>query len=150
MKKATVFAIALPVLFSGAVALAQNTNPAPSSGKGATAQAMPTMGQMDEHMNKMQATHDKMMGDTTPEERQKAMDEGRKEMQNGMTMMKPMMQRGGMMGGGMMVEKGNASSSATQIQMMGKRMDMMQMMMQMMMDSRGMMGSPTPPVAPPK
>ena len=155
MKKPMVFAIALAVLFSGAVALAQNTKPATSSGRAATAQAMPSMPQMDEHMKKMQALHDKMMSATTPEERQKAMDEGRKEMQDGMTMMKPMMQGGGMMGGGMMgggmmAEKGNASSSATQIQMMGKRMDMMQMMMQMMMDSQGMMASPKSPVAPAK
>jgi len=133
MKKPMLFAIALAVLFSGAVALAQNTNPATPSGKSATAQSM----EMDRHMMKMQALHDKMMSATTTEERQKAMDEGRKEMQDGMAMMRPMMQGGGMMGGGMMDQKTKSSDTATQLQMMGKRMDMMQMMMQMMMAQRG-------------
>ena len=56
------------------------------------------MGQMDEHMKKMQALHEKMASATTPEERQKVMDEQRKEMQSGMGMMNQMMQGGGMMG----------------------------------------------------
>ena len=46
------------------------------------------MGQMDEHMKTMQALHDRMMSATTPEERQKVMEEQRKEMQAGMSMMK--------------------------------------------------------------
>jgi hypothetical protein len=97
---------------------------------------------MDEHMKKMQALHDKMMSAATPEERQKAMEDARKEMQDGMTMMKPMMQGGGMMGSGMMAQKGKSADSNAQMQMMGKRMDMMQMMMQMMMDEQGMMTAP--------
>jgi hypothetical protein len=150
MKKSTVFAIAIAALFSGTVALAQSTNPATPSGKAAMAQSMPSMVQMDEHMKKMQALHDKMMSAATPEERQKAMDEARKEMQDGMATMKPMMQGGGMMSGGMMTQKGKPSDTATQMQMMGKRMDMMQMMMQMMMDQQGMMAPPKSPVTPQK
>jgi gamma-glutamylcysteine synthetase len=150
MKKSTVFTIALAMLLSGAVALAQNTSPATPGGKAVMAQSMPLMVQMDEHMKKMQALHDKMMSATTPEERQKAADEARKEMQDGMAVMKPMMQGGGMMGGGMMAQKGKSSDTATQMQMMGKRMDMMQMMLQMMMDQQGMMAPPKVPAAPQK
>jgi hypothetical protein len=36
------------------------------------------------------------------------------------------------------------------MQMMGKRMDMMQMMMQMMLDQQGMMGPPKVPESAPK
>jgi hypothetical protein len=39
------------------------------------------MARMDEHMKKMQALHDRMMSAATPEERQSAMQEARKEMQ---------------------------------------------------------------------
>ena len=105
---------------------------------------------MDEHIKKMQALHDKMTGAATPEERQKVMDEARKEMQAGMVMMQPMMQGGGMMGGGMMAQKGKSTDTRAQMQMMGKRMDMMQMMMQMMMDQQGMAGPPKAPESAPK
>jgi hypothetical protein len=147
MKKPLLFATATALLFSSVVALAQSTTTAAPSAKAPVAQSMPSMTQMDEHMKKMQTLHDQMTGATTPEQRQKAMDEARKEMQNGMAMMKPMMQGGGMMGGGMMDQKGKAGDTATQMQMMGKRMDMMQMMMQMMMDQQGMM-APSKPTAP--
>lgn len=124
--------------------------PVPGGKAAATNQSMGMMAQMDEHMKKMQALHDKMMSSASPEERQKAMEEARKEVQEGMTMMKPMMQGGGMMGGGMMGEKGKAGDTQAQMQMMGKRMDMMQMMMQMMMDQQGMMGQPKASEAVPK
>ena len=124
MKKLTVFAIAGAVLLSGVVALAQDTKSATPSGKSATAHSMAATAQMDEHMKKMQTLHDKMMSATTPDEHQQAMDENRKEMQEGMAMMQPMMQGGGMMG-----QKGKPGSTDAQMQMMGKRMDMMQMMM---------------------
>jgi len=150
MKKPTIFAIALAALLSGTGALAQNTSPAAPGGNAATAQSMRSMAQMDEHMKKMQALHDKMMSATTPDERQKAVDEARKEMQDGMAMMKPMMQGGGMMGGGMMTQKDKSSDAATRMQMMGKRMDMMQMMMQTMMDQQGMTGPPKAPESVPK
>ncbi len=76
------------------------------------------------------------------------MDEQRKEMQGGMAMMSPMMQGGGMMGGmgsGTMGQKGKPADANAQMQMMQKRMDMMQMMMQTMMDQQGMMGGPRVP-----
>ena len=133
------------LLAVGATTLAQDAKaPAqmpkasqPATGPDAKAQ----MAGMDEHMKKMQALHDKMTSATTPEERQKAMEEARKEMQASMATMQPMMQGGGMMGGGMMGQKGAPNVNA-QMQMMEKRMDMMQMMMQMMMDQQGMMGQP--------
>jgi len=120
------------------------------TGKSATAPSMPMMAQMDEHMKKMQALHDKMMSAATPEERQKAMEEARKEMQAGMAMMQPMMQGGGMACCGMMGEKGKSGDTRAQMRMMGKRMDMMQMMMQMMMDQQGMTAPPKPGDAAPK
>jgi hypothetical protein len=131
-----------------ATAAAQDSKAPASSGKAAATPSMPMMAQMDEHMKKMQALHEKMMGAATPEERQEAMEDARKEMQESMTMMKPMMQGGGMMGGagmmggGMMAPKGKSADTGAQMQMMGKRMDMMQMMMQMMMDQQGMMAPP--------
>jgi len=56
-------------------------------------------------------------------------------------MMKPMMHGGAMMGNGMVAQKGNPTASNPQMQMLEKRVDMMQMMMQMMMDQQAM----TPP-----
>jgi hypothetical protein len=142
MKKSLVWVIGAVVLCFGAPAFAQDAKaPGPSS-KTTAAPSMPMMTQMDQHMKKMQVLHDRMMVAATPEERQKAMEEARKEMQEGMAMMKPMMQGGGMMSGGMMGEKGKSADSNAQMQMMGKRMDMMQMMMQMMMDEQGMMTAP--------
>ena len=150
MKKSLVWVIGAAILFSGAHALAQDAKAPGTSGKTTAALPMPMMAQMDEHMKKMQALHDKMMGAATPEERQKAMEEARKEMQEGMTMMKPMMQGGGMMGGGMMAQRDKSADTGAQMQMMGKRMDMMQMMMQMMMDQQGMTGMPKAPESAPK
>jgi hypothetical protein len=85
------------------------------------------------------------MSATTPEERQKVMDEQRQEMHGSMAMMNQMMQGGAMMGGmgsGMMGQQGKPADAAAQMQMMQKRMDMMQMMMQTMMDQQGMMSGP--------
>jgi hypothetical protein len=110
------------------------------------------MGQMGEHMKKMQALHDKMTSAATPEERQKVMAEQRQEMQGCMAMMKPMMQGGTMggMGAGMMGQKDRPADANAQMQMMQKRMDMMQMMMQTMMDQQGMMAGPRSLDAAPK
>jgi hypothetical protein len=147
MKKLLAFGFGVAMLFAGAVALSQDAKAPGASGKAATApSSMPTMAQMDEHMKKMQALHEKMMDAATPEERQKAMDEARKEMQESMAMM----QGGGMMGGGMMGGKGKSGDAQAQMQMMGKRMDMMQMMMQMMLDQQGMTGAPKAPESAPK
>jgi hypothetical protein len=86
-----------------------------------------------------------MLSATTPEERQRVMDEQRKEMQGSMGMMNQMMHGGtptGGMGTGMMGQRGMPADSGAQLQMMQKRMDMMQMMMQTMMDQQGMMAGP--------
>ena len=137
MKRSLVVGLSAAMLFAGTVALAQDVKAPPAGDKAAATSSMPMMAQMDEHMRKMQVLHDKMMTAASPEERQKAMEEARKEMQESMAMMKPMMQGGGMMGGGMRAQKGKPADTGTQMQMMGKRMDMMQMMMQMMMDQQG-------------
>src|SRR5437867_11774687 len=99
MKKLLALGIGASLLFSGAVAMAQDAKAPTPGGTPAAAQSMPKMAQMDEHMKKMQALHDKMMSATTPEDRQKAMEEARKEVQAGRAMMKPMMRGGGMRGG---------------------------------------------------
>ena len=149
MKKSLAYVLGVAILLSGPIAFSQDAK-MPGTGGKAVASPMPMMAQMDEHMKKMQVLHEKMMGATTPEERQKAMEEARKEMQGAMTMMQPMMHGGGMMSGGMMGEKGKSGDSQPSMQMMGKRMDMMQMMMQMMMDQQGMMGPPKAGDAAPK
>lgn len=108
-------------------------------------------GSIDEHMKKMHALHDKMSAAATPEARQKIMAEQRQEMQRGMALMKPMMHGGagmGAMGGGMMAQKDQPGDAS--MQMMQKRMDMMQMMMQTMMDHQGMLVAPQSPDAQPK
>ena len=158
MKKSLVMAVGTAFLLATGMPLAQDAK-APASNPSTTATQPGSsmnmgsqMGQMDEHMKKMQALHDRMMSATTPEERQKVMDEQRKEMQSGMGMMNQM-HGGGMMGGtggGMMGQKGKPADTTAQMQMMQKRMDMMQMMMQTMMDQQGMMVTPKSLDAAPK
>ena len=147
MKKSLAIAVGTVVLLAAGMPLAQDQ----STGVEPTATALQSgsamsmggqMGQMDEHMKKMKALHEKMASATTPEERQKVMDKQRKEMQGCMAMMNQMKQGGGMMGGmggGMMGQKGKPADANAQMQMMQKRMDMMEMMMQTMMDRQGMM-----------
>jgi hypothetical protein len=94
---------------------------------------------MDSMMKSMQEMHDKMMAAKTPEERSALMQEHMKTMQDGMAMMDRM--RDGMMGGGGMGMGGGKDAGngmRMDPEMMGKRMDMMDMMMQMMMDREGM------------
>ncbi|MDQ2925848.1 MAG: hypothetical protein M3R43_09875 [Acidobacteriota bacterium] len=143
MNRSVIAVLGIAVLFAAGTTLAQDAK-APA-GKAATQTAMgmdsrAQMGQMDEQISRMQALHDKMASAKTPEERQKLMEEQRKSMQSGMGMMNQM--RGGMMGGGgaMMGQQAAPSDTNAQMQLMGKRMDMMQMMMQTMMDQQGMMG----------
>ena len=148
MKRSFAVAVGAVALLAAGMPLAQDTK-APASKPGATAtQSEPSMsmssemGQMDEHMKNMHALHDRMMSATTPEERQKAMEEQRKEMQSGMAMMNQRMPGGAMrgdMGRGMMGPQGEPADANAKMQMMQKRMDMMQMMMQTMMDQQGMM-----------
>ena len=159
MKKALAIAVGAVVLLAAGMPMAQDAK-APSSNPKATAMQSGSsmnmggqMGQMDEHIKKMQTLHDKMTSATTPEERQKVMDEQRQEMQGCMAMMTPMMQGGAMMGGmgkGTMGQKGKPADANSQMQMMQKRMDMMQMMMQTMMDQQGMMAGPRGVDAAPK
>ena len=111
------------------------------------------MAQMDEHMQMMKTLHEKMMSATTPEARQIVMDKQREEMQGCMAMMNEMKKgngKMGAMGGGMMEQKAMPSDANAQMQMMQKRMDMMEMMMQTMMDRQGMMSGTKSADATPK
>ena len=150
MKRIIAFGLGAAMLLGSMVAIAQDAKMPAASGKAAAAASMPSMAQMDEHIKKMQALHDRMMVATAPEERQKAMEDARREMQESMTMMKPMMQSGGMIGNAMMAQKGKSADTGAQTQMLSRRMDMMQMMMQMMMDQQGMTGAPKAPESTPK
>ena len=154
MKHSLAIAVGTVALLAAGMPLAQNMK-APASTPNAAAVPsgssmkmdapmgqMDHMAQMDEHMKKMQALHERMASAATPEERQKVMDEQRQEMQGAMAAMTPMMQGGGMMGGmggAMAGQKGKPADMPAHMQMMQKRMDMMQMMMQTMMDQQGMM-----------
>jgi uncharacterized protein YjbJ (UPF0337 family) len=143
MKRSSIALLAIAVLFTVGVASGQDSKP-----PAATAGAQPAccvdtkshMGQMDEHMKRMQGLHEKMASATTSEERRRLMDEQRQEMQRGMSMMQQM-QHGDSMtssaGMGMMGQKGKPADQKTQMQMMEKRMDVMQTMMQTMMDQQG-------------
>ena len=88
----------------------------------------PSSAQMNSTMKSMQEMHDKMMAAKTPEERQALMADHMKAMQGGMGMV-------GQMNG----QQGGMSASP---EMMGKRMDMMEMMMQMMMDREAARSAP--------
>ena len=97
------------------------------------------MGQMDAHMKRMQELHVKLTDAKTPEERQKLMDEQRREMHQGMAMMQAMPHDGSTMGGagaGMKGHTGKPADQKMQMQMMERRMDMMQAMMQTMLDQQ--------------
>ena len=166
MKRSLAIAVGTAVLLAAGMPLAQNAKtpastpnaaamPSGSSMKiGTPMGQMDHMGRMDEHMKKMQTLHDKMTSAATPEERQKVMDEQRQEMHGAMAAMTPMMQGGAMAGGmgsGMAGQKGKPADANAQMQMMQKRMDMMQMMMQTMMDQQVMMaGSKVADTAPRK
>jgi hypothetical protein len=157
MKNSFVVLAGTAVLFytwAGA-SLAQDTNAPPPKPAATAAQSDSSvdmdaqMARMDEHMEKMQALHERMAGAATPEERQQVMAEQRQEMQNCMAMMKPMMHGGGMMGGkggGMMGQEGSPADADARMKMMQgrmdmmqKRMDMMHVMMQSMLDQQNMM-----------
>lgn len=140
MKKAAVFAIAIAVVFVGPITLAQTSKPATPNGKAAPAQAMPSIAHMDEHLKKMQALHEKMMSATTPEERQKWMDEQHKSMQEGMRMVTRMIQDPAMRGR----TNSQNDSADTPMQAMQKGIELMQLMTQMMMDQLGTMTPPKP------
>jgi hypothetical protein len=100
------------------------------TGAAAAGPASPTPGQMDSMMKSMQEMHDRMMAAKTPEDRSRLMQEHMKLMQDNMAMMGRM--HGGTAGMGM------GGSMPMNPEMMGKRMDMMEMMMKMMMDREAM------------
>lgn len=98
-------------------------------GTAAAGPSAPTPGQMDSMMKSMQEMHDRMMAAKTPEDRSRLMQEHMKLMQDNMSTMGQMRSgKGGMGMGGMPMSP----------EMMGKRMDMMEMMMKMMMDREAM------------
>ena len=148
MKKTVAIAISAALFLAAGTPFAQ----APASNPSATAtqprsssNMSSPMGQMDEHMKTMQALHNRMISATTSEERQKVMEEQRKEMQGSMAMMNQMMQGGAMTGGmgpGTMGQKGKPADPGAQMHMMQRRLDTMQMMMQTMMDQQEMMAGP--------
>ena len=150
MKKALAIAVGTVVLLAAGMPMAQDAK-APASNMTATAPQSVApmnmgsqMARMDEHMQMMKALHEKLMSATTPEARKIVMDNQREEMQASMGMMNQMHDSGrmGSMGGGMMAQKGTPPDAAAPMQMMQKRMDMMEMMMQTMMDQQGMMAGP--------
>ncbi len=98
--------------------------PAPKA-KAIPGKSNPAMSRTDDQMKTMQEMHDKMMAAKTPEERNALMAEHMKTMQDGMAMMNGMSQ------GGKASMQGDAPA---RMQMMEKRMEVMQSMMQMMMD----------------
>lgn len=150
MKTVLAVAAGSAFLLAAGMPLAQDAKP-PMSNPGAMAPPAGSsinmgsaMAQMDEHMQLMKALHEKVASATTPEARKILMDRQREEMQSHMAMMNQM-HGGGMMGGmggGMMAPKGKPADPKAQMQMMEKRMGMMEMMMQTMMDQQGMMASP--------
>ena len=82
MKKTVAIAISAAIFLATGTPFAQ----APASNPSATAtqprsssNMSSPMGQMDEHMKTMQALHNRLASATTPEERQKVMEEQRKE-----------------------------------------------------------------------
>ena len=148
MKTSLAVAVGTAFLLAAGMPLAQDAK-APASNPSTTApQSGSPMGmgsqmaQMDEHMQMMKALHEKMASATTPEARQILMDKQRAEMQACMAMMNDMKKgdgKMGAMGGGTMEQKSTPHDANAQMQMMQKRMDMMEMMMQTMMDRSGMM-----------
>jgi hypothetical protein len=148
MKLLIAFGVGVALLLSAAAAMSQETTARGAGQRKAAAQSKGVVAQMDEQMKKMQALHERMIGAMTPDERQTAIEEARKEMQAAMAMMQPAMRGAGGDADAVSAEvmdaagKGRRGRSHAQTPMMDKRMDMMQMMMQLMMDQQGLMMSP--------
>jgi hypothetical protein len=148
MKRLIAFGVGVALLLSAAAAMSQETNARGAGQRKAAAQSKGVVAQMDEQMKKMQALHERMIGAMTPDERQTAIEEARKEMQAAMAMMQPAVRGAGGDADAVSAEvmdaagKGRRGQSHAQAQMMGKRMDMMQMMMQLMIDQQAMMSPP--------
>jgi hypothetical protein len=141
MKTIPTAVLALTVLLSAGGASGQVAQATPTVVPAAqsTSANSAHMGQMDAHMKRMQELHVKLTDAKTPEERQKLMDEQRREMHQGMAMMQGMSHDGSTMGGagtGMKGHAGKPADQRVQMQMMERRMDMMQAMMQTMLDQQ--------------
>ena len=120
-------------LTAASTLIACNTAPAmPMGTMAASNMGTPDhLAKMDAQMKSMRDMHQKMMSAKTPQERDKLMAEHMKSMKDGMAMM------GGKSGAGMGDMKGMQGMTgdmAAHHQMMGKRMEMMEMMMSMMGD----------------
>jgi len=159
MKTSLAVAVGTAFLLAAGVPLAQDakapaSNPSTMAPQSGSPMGMGSrMAQMDEHTQMMKALHEKVASATTPEARQILMDKQRAEMQDCMAMMNDMKKgegKMGAMGGGMMEQKGAPPDANAQMQMMQKRMDMMEMMMQTMLDQQGMMAGAKSSVAAPK
>ena len=151
MRKSLAIALGTVFLLTAGTPFAQTIKGPAAKSSVATAQSgsMMTMGaqmgQMDEHMAKMQTLHEKLANAATPEERQAVMEDQRQEMQRGMTMMHDMHQGDMPMAGVGMGKSGlmgKPADSKAQMQMMEQRIDMMQVMMQSMMDQQGRVAGP--------
>lgn len=118
----SIMALCAAVALSGCAALQSDKNHAAHHPSGASAPAA-TPAQMDMRMKSMQEMHERMMAAKTPTERQALMADHMKAMQDGMAMM-----------GQMKPPAGQGPGMSMSPEMMGKRMDMVEMMMQMMMD----------------
>jgi methylthioribose-1-phosphate isomerase len=136
MKPLTSFALALAIAAASTHALAANADQRSAQGPAGTASTpaaryltnqsrTAAMEGMAAHMKSMHEMHEKLMAAKTPEERNALMPEHLQTMQDGMAMMKEMSSSGGRH-----FLKGNPTS----IQLMDKRMEMMEAMMEMIMD----------------
>ncbi|MEO8316277.1 MAG: hypothetical protein ABI645_15965 [Pseudomonadota bacterium] len=159
MKTSLAVAVGTAFLLAAGAPLAQDakapaSNPSTMAPQSGSPMGMGSrMAQMDEHTQMMKALHEKLASATTPEARQILMDKQRAEMQDCMAMMNDMKKgdgKMGAMGGGMMEQKGAPPDANAQMQMMQKRMGMMEMMMQTMMDQHEMMAGAKSSVATPK
>lgn len=105
------------------------------------------MSQMDEHMKRMQALHEEMACAATAEDRQRLMGDQRREMQQGVALMRETPDGSMAAGAGMDTtgHQGTPVDPQSQMQMMERRMDMMQTMMQAMMDRLDASSSGTVP-----
>ena len=145
MKTAFAIAVGTLVLLAAGTPWAQDTKrkrlrqvPAATAQSGSAMNMGSQMAQMDEHMQMMKALHEKKMAATTPEARRIVAERQGEEMQACMGMVSQM--HGGEMmggaGGGMMAQKGTLPDATAQMQMVQKRMEMMEMRMQTMMDQQ--------------
>jgi hypothetical protein len=111
--------------------------------------------QMQQHMKQMQEQMEKIRATRDPAERRKWMQEHMDSMNQGMMMMrgmggpimKGMMDGQSAMGGGRPGDMEPGMMGGDAQEMMGRRMDMMQMMMEQMMQHQQMMMDSAPPPA---